>query len=47
MKEKEPGIDLLRCVGLLFVVSVHFFLYNGFYYEPQIGLRMWLAVFRL
>lgn len=43
MKEQEPGIDLLRCVGLLFVVSVHFFLYNGFYYEPQIGLRMWLA----
>lgn len=43
MKEREPGIDLLRCVGLLFVVGVHFFLYNGFYYEPQVGLRMWAA----
>lgn len=43
MKERESGIDLLRCTGLLFVVSVHFFLYNGFYYEPQIGVRMWAA----
>lgn len=43
MKEREPGIDLLRCVGLLFVVSVHFFLYNGFYYEKQVGVSMWLA----
>ena len=36
-REREPGIDLLRCVGLFFVVSFHFFLYSGFYYEPQIG----------
>lgn len=43
MKERESGIDLLRCTGLLFVVSVHFFLYNGFYFEPQTGFRMWLA----
>lgn len=43
MQERESGIDLLRCIGLLFVVSVHFFLYNGFYYEPQIGIRMWAA----
>lgn len=43
MKERESGIDLLRCMGLLFVVSVHFFLYNGFYYEPQIGFWMWAA----
>lgn len=43
MKERESGIDLLRCVGLLFVVGFHFFLYNGFYYEPQVGLWMWAA----
>lgn len=43
MKERESGIDLLRCTGLLFVVSVHFFLYNGFYNEPQTGLWMWAA----
>ena len=37
---REPGIDLLRCLGLLFVNGVHGFLYNGFYYEPQSGAAM-------
>ena len=41
--KREPGIDLLRCTGLLFVVCLHCFLYNGFYYEPQTGFLMWLA----
>lgn len=35
---REPGIDLLRCLGLLFVVGVHSFLYNGYYFEKQQGL---------
>ena len=38
MKQRQSGIDLIRCLGLLFVVSVHYFLYNGFYYEPQTSL---------
>lgn len=42
MKKRQPGIDLVRCLGLLLVVSVHFFLYNGFYYEPQTHIRMLL-----
>ena len=37
---REPGIDLIRCVGLFFVVGVHTFLKNGFYYEPQVGAVM-------
>lgn len=41
--KRQPGIDLIRCVGLLFVVSVHHFLYNGFYSRPQVGLLMWTA----
>ncbi len=41
--KRLPGLDLLRCLGLLFVISVHFFLYNGFYYEPQVGTAMWAA----
>lgn len=43
MKKREPGIDLIRCVGLLFVVSTHFFLKNGYYFETQAGIPMWLA----
>lgn len=40
-ERRIPGIDLLRCLGLLMVVSVHFFLYNGFYSELQQGSLMW------
>lgn len=43
MNTREPGIDLIRCMGLLFVTGVHSFLYNGFYSEPQVGAAMWAA----
>lgn len=43
MEHREPGIDLVRITGLFFVVGVHFFLYNGFYYENQQGAAIWLA----
>lgn len=43
LSKRLPGLDLLRCLGLLFVCSIHFFLYNGFYYEPQMGAAMWAA----
>lgn len=43
MRNRESGIDLIRCMGLLFVVGVHSFLKNGFYYEPQTGGVMWAA----
>ena len=43
MQSRQPGIDLLRCLGLLFVTGVHSFLYNGYYYEPQTGILMWGA----
>ncbi len=41
--KRESGIDLVRITGLLFVVGVHQFLYNRFYYEPQVGAWMWGA----
>ena len=41
--KRQPGLDLVRCVGLLFVVSVHQFLYNGFYSQTQTGVLMWAA----
>lgn len=43
MRSRQPGIDLLRCLGMLFVVGVHSFLKNGFYSEPQVGAVMWGA----
>ncbi len=42
MNQRKPGIDLIRCMGLLFVVGVHSFLKNGFYYEPQTTTAMLL-----
>lgn len=41
--KRQSGIDLIRITGLLFVVGVHQFLYNGFYYVPQKGLLIWSA----
>lgn len=41
--KRESGIDLIRITGLLFVVGIHQFLYNRFYYEPQVGVLMWAA----
>ena len=41
--KRQSGIDLIRITGLFFVVGVHQFLYNRFYYEPQMGLWMWSA----
>ena len=47
MSKREPGLDLLRCIALLFVVTFHSFLNNGYYFEPQVGVSMWLAgIFR-
>ena len=41
--KRQSGIDLIRITGLFFVVGVHQFLYNRFYYESQAGLWMWSA----
>lgn len=43
MKKREPGLDLLRCLALLGVVTFHSFLNNGYYSQPQTGVWMWLA----
>ena len=41
--KREPGIDLVRVMGLFFVNGIHFFLKNGYYGEPQIGFAIWGA----
>lgn len=43
MAERQPGLDLIRVLALLLVVSFHAFLYNGYYHEAQQGVSMWLA----
>lgn len=43
LPEREVGVDLFRLLGLLFVNGLHAFLYNGFYYEPQVGVAIWVA----
>lgn len=43
MVKRQPGLDLIRCMAFLFVLIFHSFFYNGFYYEPQTGVLMWLA----
>lgn len=42
MSKRETGLDLIRCTAFLLVVVFHSFLYNGYYYEPQTGIVMWL-----
>lgn len=34
VKPYFAGIDIVKILAVFLVVSVHFFLYNGFYYEP-------------
>lgn len=43
MRQRESGLDVLRCMALFFVNGVHSFLYNGFYSQPQVGGAMWAA----
>lgn len=43
MKKRETGLDLLRSVALIFVISVHYFLNNRFYYQDMDGFAMWGA----
>lgn len=38
-------MDIIRCVALLCVVSVHFFLYTSYYYLYVTGIRMYLMTF--
>lgn len=42
-KKRFAGPDVVRCVALMFIIGVHFFLYNGFYFEKQVGVTMLVA----
>lgn len=41
-KDRNPAMDVIRCFACFFVVSVHFFLHNGFYDTTVLGPRMYV-----
>ncbi|MBQ6835635.1 MAG: hypothetical protein IJO47_01125, partial [Clostridia bacterium] len=41
--KRDSNIDLIRITGFFFVVYVHAYLYNGWFFENQTGILMWLA----
>lgn len=43
MNKRNMNLDLIRCIAVLSVLSVHFFLNNEFYSEIVIGKRMYVA----
>lgn len=40
--QRSPAMDVIRCVALACVTSVHFFSRIGYYSEPLVGTRMYL-----
>lgn len=42
---RTPNLDIIRSIGLIFVVSVHFFLNIGFYDTPVVGIPMSVMVY--
>lgn len=42
VKERETGLDLVRCIACLFVVAVHFYLNCGYYNELLVGTKMYV-----
>lgn len=42
MQKRSAAADIIRCVAFFFVVSVHFFLNNGFYSQAVVGNRMFV-----
>lgn len=41
---RNPGLDIIRCIALLCVISVHFFLNTGFYDQTVAGEYMLVMV---
>lgn len=42
---RAAGLDIVRTIAVLFVISVHFFLNCGYYAFPLIGQKMFLMTF--
>ena len=44
LKERDSSLDIIRIVAFISVISVHFFLNNGFYNQLVTGERMYVMV---
>ena len=42
IKKRSAAADIVRCFAFFCVVSVHFFLKNGYYTQPVKGERMFV-----
>lgn len=42
-RERDTNLDLIRALAAFLVLSVHFFLNNGFFQEPVVGRTMLMA----
>ena len=42
IQKRDMSADIIRCLALFFVVSVHFFLHNGYYAQVMLGKRMFI-----
>lgn len=45
MKKRNINIDLIKCIAVFSVISVHFFANTGFYDKTILGNNMYTAVF--
>ena len=41
--DRNINLDLIRCIAVLTVICVHFFLHNGYYNVPVLGKKMYIA----
>ncbi len=44
LENRNSVLDIIRIVAVFTVISVHFFLYNGFYSYPVEGIEMYVTV---
>ena len=44
-KNRVIGLDIVRCIAIIFVLSVHFFAYTSFYSTPLVGKKMIILLF--
>ena len=44
LKKRDTSLDILRIIAVFTVLSVHFFLHNGFYSQTIEGTPMYVAV---
>ena len=40
--KRNSSMDIIRCIALFLVISVHFFLHNEYYFQPVEGIYMYI-----